>query len=386
MGKLKINLEISDRDKKLLAGLLAALIFAAAFMFGYKNLTAMAEQYDKEATTLESKKKDLVEKNNNKEKYESDLKTYNDNYNLICSNYSNITGQDAVLDFLIRTEKITGSWLKNVTVSDPSLIYTFGKIASTNPSNQGSKVYTTDMKGFKTSVTLSYEATYDQLKEYINYVNNYYSKNTIDSIAMAYNEVTKVLTGTMTVSLYSITGSQRKYTAPAFDLPSGTDNIFSSNVFVASAVKSPDSTGEYILSDYDYFMMLNPSTADVDSCIIGQKNDASKASILSKNSNDVSDVTIKFAGKAGNYTVQYKIGDTTYPAKNYEKGQTFTPGNTLDLLIMSSARISNTDKSGINLTLVNESDLTLNIKACNDDATNPRIKYASKTGSIKIFQ
>lgn len=386
MGKLKIDFTIKDRDKKLLMLLLVAVIFSCSYFFGYQKLMAASEQYTKEAANLEIKRRDLVEKNNSKVDFEDKTKTFNSTYSVICSNYSSGVSQDASLDFLNKVQLITGSWIKSTTISDTSLIYTFGKISSTNPSTSGAKVYSTDMKGFKTSVTLSYEATYAEWKNLVSFINNYYSKNTIENISMTYNEASGIVSGAMTMSTYAITGSTRKFTPPTLSIPYGTDNIFDSAVFKGTASKSVDDSGEYILSDYDYFVTLNASTADVDACIVGQKGDASRATVVSSDNNTSEDVTIRFAGSEGVYTVQYKIGTVTYPAKNYDKGVSFTPGNTLDLLIMSSSRLGNTDLSGVKLTLINESDKTLNVKACNDDTVSPRIKIASKTGSINIYQ
>ena len=389
MKKLNFDFSISERDKRLLMALLAIGIFACAYFFGYQKLTALSNKYDTQTETLTAQKKDLDQKRNNQEKYESDKASYNNVYNAVLSNYSSGTSQDATFDFLNKLQLITGAWIKSTSISDTSLIYTFGSVVSTNPSASGKVVYTTDAQGYKTTLTLSYEAAYSQWKSMIDFVNNYYSKNTIDSIAMTYNDVSKTVSGTMTVSTYAITGSQRKFTPPVFNAPAGTGgltNIFSSTVFKSKAPALTDTNGDYILSNYDYFLMANASSSDLDSCIIGEKGDITRKSILSGNSDATQKVTIKFAGSAGNYTVQYKIGDVTYPAKDYDKGAAFVPGDTLDLLVMSSARLSAQDKSGINLTLENATDKTLNVKIANDDKENPRINCIGNTGSIKIFK
>ena len=385
MNKFNLDLKISEKDKKLLLILLAFVILTCAYYLGYKNLTDLTQKYNQEASTLKKKQTDLVQKNSNREKFISDTNNYKNTYNLIFSNYSNGTSQDASLAFISKLEMITGSWIKSTTLSDTSMIYTFGNDNSTNPSASGLKVYSTDMQGYKTTLTLTYEAKYDQWKNLIKFVNNYYSKNSIDSIAMSYNAVTGLVSGTMTLSTYAITGSQRPFTAPKIDSSTGTDNIFSSNAFDSSKSDLIDENGEYILSEYDYFILLNASTSDVDSCIIGKKDDASRESIISANSNTTEGVTVRVAGSVGNYTIQYKIGNTTYPAANYNNGVSFTPGNTLDLLIMSSSRVSNSDLSTIKLNIVNDSDMTLNVKVCNDDSKNPRVKYEGKAGSVNIY-
>ena len=385
LKKLNIDLKISEKDKKLLLILLAFAILACAYYFGYKNLTDLTQKYDQETSILKKKQIDLAQKNSNREKYVADTKNDQNTYSIIFSNYSNGTSQDASLAFINKLEMITGSWIKSATLSDPSMIYTFGNVNSSNPSTSGAKVYSSDMQGYKTTLTLTYEAKYDQWKNLIKFVNNYYSKNSIDSIAMSYNAVTGLVSGTMTLSTYAITGSQRPFTAPKIDSPTGTNNIFSSNVFDSNKADFIDENGEYILSDYDYFILLNSATSDVDSCIIGKKNDTSKESIISENNNGTEGVTVRVAGSAGNYTIQYKLGNITYPAANYNNGISFTPGNTLDLLIMSSPRVSDADKNTIKLNIVNDSDMTLNVKVCNDDTKDPRVKYEGKTGSVNIY-
>ena len=386
MKNFNFEFKISEKDKKLLMVLLAFGILACAYFFGNQKLTALTDKYQQETTILKVKQKDLVDKNKDREKYIKDTETFKNTSNVIFSNFSSGTSQDASLDFLNKIEMITGTWIKSTTLSDTSQIYTFGSVNSTNPSSSGVKVYSTDMAGFKTTLTLTYEAKYSQWKSLINFVNNYYSKNSIESIAMSFNEVTGLVSGTMTLSTYAITGSQRPFVAPKFNGQIGTDNIFNSSLFNSRKADMIDENGEYILSDYDYFIMLNASTSDVDSCIIGKKNDSTKESIISSNSNVSENVEVKVAGSSGNYTIQYKIGKITYPATNYEKGAALVPGNTLDLLIISSSRISASDKSSINLNLINESDLTLSVKVCNDDLENPRLVYAGKTGSINIYK
>ena len=65
--KLKGMLKISERDKKLLIVVMAVLIMALAYFFGYSNLSSQVDTLSNKKTSLEVTKKDLKEKNNNKE-------------------------------------------------------------------------------------------------------------------------------------------------------------------------------------------------------------------------------------------------------------------------------------------------------------------------------
>ena len=83
-----------------------------------------------------------------------------------------------------------------------------------------------DNVGYKETINVSYEGTYAEWKNLIGFINNYEKKNTIEALTTTYNEATDVVTGTMTLALYSITGNGREFSEPKFDLKTGTDNIF----------------------------------------------------------------------------------------------------------------------------------------------------------------
>ena len=57
----------------------------------------------------------------------------------------------------------------------------------------------------------------------------YLYKTTIDALTSSYNDATGIVTGTVSISLYAVEGSDRKFTEPTFDVKTGTDNIFSEN-------------------------------------------------------------------------------------------------------------------------------------------------------------
>lgn len=228
MKKLKSMIKLSDRDRKLLVLLLAVAIIGLAYIFGYQKLSDKVSKYQTEITSLQKKQRDLKEKNNNKAKYESDTKEYKNQTDVLLKRYANGNTQPATIDFLNQIESTTGAWIKSVSFSEPTAIYTFGQKATSNPSSSGA-AYNTDMVGYKVSLNLAYEGEYDQWKNLVNYINTYDSKNAIENISMTYSEVTNTVSGTLTVSTYSIVSKDRKFTDPYFDVEIGTNNIFSAN-------------------------------------------------------------------------------------------------------------------------------------------------------------
>lgn len=378
-------MNLGDREKMLLWLVASVMIIVAAYYFGYSKLTAEVTKYEAKVKTAESKLRELQEKTKNKEQYERDTVIYNNRFNSILSAYENGSSQDHSLMFLRDIEKTTGSWMKSTTFSTTTPIYTFGSLGSSNPSLAGTRAYTSDMIGYKTTLTLAYEAEYEDWKDTIEYLNNYYSKNSIDNISMAYNPGTDIVSGTMTLSSYCITGSNRTFTTPTIDVENGTNNIFFSEVFFPTVIGKNDTEGSYILSDYDYYLLLNAATSDMNACVIGKKDDATGDTVLSSNDNIEQNLVIKFWGKNGNYYVNYKLGNKTYPTVNYGGGQSFASGDTIDFLIMSSARKSSEDKSGVNISISNETDKEVNIKIVNDDVTDPRVEFVDRAGLFNIY-
>lgn len=61
-----------------------------------------------------------------------------------------------------------------------------------------------------------------------------------------------------------------------------------------------------------------------------------------------------------------------------------TPGNSLELLVLSSGRTSEADKSGVILTIENKSDIPVNIKVFGDDE-EARVRFKQNTGDVVIY-
>ena len=72
------------------------------------------------------------------------------------------TSQPATLQFLNTIESSTGVWIKSITFSDPVAVYTFGQKASSNPSNTSGSAYQTNNVGYKETINVSYEGTYEE--------------------------------------------------------------------------------------------------------------------------------------------------------------------------------------------------------------------------------
>ena len=69
------------------------------------------------------------------------------------------------------------------------------------------------------------------------------------------------------------------------------------------------------------------------------------------------------------------------------KKEEFVPinGNDVKIYVASSKRTDADDKNVAKLNINNKTDLSVFVKVDDDDATSPRFKMGSKTGTVKVY-
>ena len=82
---------------------------------------------------------------------------------------------------------------------------------------------------YSTDLAINYSATYQGLKDIVDYINNYKERMNIKSFTAVYSEETGGVTGSMVIGLYSVNDETHIYKAPeVIGVKIGTDNIFNS--------------------------------------------------------------------------------------------------------------------------------------------------------------
>jgi type IV pilus assembly protein PilO len=82
------------------------------------------------------------------------------------------------------------------------------------------------------------------------------------------------------------------------------------------------------------------------------------------------------------YYYRYKVGTISYPT-NYTQGYIFEPGEELEIQIFSADRLDETDVSGLDLSIINETDMVVNIVYYSEDFEDPRLALTSE-GPVAI--
>lgn len=83
------------------------------------------------------------------------------------------------------------------------------------------------MLGTKTTILMNFTATYEEFKEFVDYIAEKEKKAVIDSVSVSVDSMTGKLTGNLVLVFFALEGTGKVYEAPMIeDISIGTDNIF----------------------------------------------------------------------------------------------------------------------------------------------------------------
>ena len=229
------------------------------------------------------------------------------------------------------------------------------------------------LTGIQTQTRFAYDAGYEEFKDFLKYIADYHDRMVITELEASYSGEMNLVSGNLTLSQYALKGEGRN--AVQFLEPNmiqGTTNVFkqaSGNFDTAEVAASPD-----------FFILLSQPGADVDAIIVGQSNDVTESTYLSSTKNAKQEVNIYFEGETGKYNAYYEIGKTKYD----DAGVDFDKDGNIELQIISSSRLDDSDKVEISLNIYNTSDAIVKVTTLNDDAEKPRVTVKGTEGNIII--
>ncbi len=228
--------------------------------------------------------------------------------------------------------------------------------------------------GMQTQTRFAYDVPYQEFKSFLKYIMDYRERMVITELDASYSAEMDMVNGNFTLAQYALSGNGRytvQYLEP--NMIQGTTNVF-------KQASGSFEKMEVVQETPDFFVLLNNPGADVDSIIVGKSNDASETTYLSSQKNAVREVTITFTGEGGAYNANYVIASTKYS----NDGIDFEKDGMIFLQIISSSRMDDDDKVGIDLNVVNETDTQVKLEVINDDSENPRVEIKGITGDVLI--
>lgn len=247
-------MSISTRDKKILLMFSGVAVFAAGYFFGYKPQMSKAEEIETASVPLETRLNELLEMAKNKEFYVEETSRYNQEVSDYVAQFpADVKEEDGIL--LARDmENALDMEVSNIGISTRNFIasldgsteeeigelvdQTLSEKANEQTQEQIDEIEGTDTKAeealadateaavsdaadltdltvlFRRLDTLQFNGTYDSLKDAVDYLASRSGRMTLDSVDASFDASTGNLIGTITVNMFSMTGTGSTYTEP----------------------------------------------------------------------------------------------------------------------------------------------------------------------------
>ena len=383
-------MKLSERDRKLLLILVIVIIVCVPYFFIIQPLMDKVDSLGKEISDLNAQVKYREELALMEEEYGKAAEQMAAMETELLSKFPSDLPQEASILFIHNTEQMIPISLYQVAFGDDVAAQVTSTAeeqaiedveAETGDTTQTEVIedntQTTSLglglTGIQTQTRFAYDAGYEEFKDFLKYIADYHDRMVITELEASYSGEMNLVSGNLTLSQYALKGEGRntvQFLEP--NMIQGTTNVFkqaSGNFDTTEVAASPD-----------FFILLNQPGADVDAIIVGQSNDVTESTYLSSTKNAKQEVNIYFEGETGKYNAYYEIGKTKYD----DAGVDFDKDGNIELQIISSSRLDDSDKVEISLNIYNTSDAIVKVTTLNDDAEKPRVTIKGTEGDIII--
>ena len=230
-------MQISAKDKKLLVYLLAIGIIALAYFFVAAPLLEKQSIMSDEINNLQMQVNHYNDIYMNRESYESRTAEAQIKYNETVNKFFGGLNQDNTIMLVKDLESTSGVWISRISFQDESIVYggeeNSEEVSSEDTITEENVEESTGtlIKGFRQDLNIDYSAKYDDFKRFIDYIENYNDRLFITSINASYAVDSGLVGGTIVLSQFAVTGTDKEYTAPDLsNVKLGNESIFKTGV------------------------------------------------------------------------------------------------------------------------------------------------------------
>lgn len=265
-------MSVSTRDKKILLMFLGVLLLVLSYFFVYRGQMEEAAVIEGENVSLQTRLNELLEMAQNKDFYEQETMEMQNKIQEYCQEFpADVRPEDGIV-LAQSMETVMDMKISNVGLGEKEFIssldgktdeeradeyeqtlmeqgaaVTEEQIAEIEETQgvsrdeailQQSKEIVGDatldyIDGifspvlYRTQDTIQFVSTYDSLKRSVKFLASQDGRMTLNNVNASFDSTTGNLTGTMTINVFSMTGTANTYNKPdAGKVPYGTDNIF----------------------------------------------------------------------------------------------------------------------------------------------------------------
>jgi len=355
---------MSNRDKRLLGILGIAIIGLILYYAVYRPVTLKKQAIEDELVTIEERVATLRVEYDKMPFYLEETEVAETRISEIQEALPAELTQERAFKLLFDIEKAFSE------VNFGSV--TFSNVETLAYSNELNDE-TTEM-AIRQNVVSNLDLSYTDLKAFLRYIGNYEDRTVLTNLSMNLLEEENKIATTLVMNMYGLVGANREIEPVIFDtVPKGKTQPFDSpNLRITPETvtnRATDGTG-------DLFITLKPTRADGYAQIIGRTNDPGQGSYVTGDGNNVVQANLRIFVENGNYYATYVMNGMT------KSRQAFDVGQALVLDLYASDRVDANDLVGMNLTIVNQTQLPLYINKIEEDPTKPRLNIVSTEGTV----
>lgn len=373
-------MSLSKSNIKLILFIVAVAIVGLTYLYVFKDNMSTASSIESENSDLQARLDELNEKQKDRDMYEEKTAEFEQKFADRLAYFPATLDQEVSVMFIKGIEKDEGNLqfsVNSVGLGQPETFYSLSAAASatSEDTEDGDTAVAGDYQCMSAAFPISYNGSYEGLKDFIDYIMGYKYRMNISSFNISYNSQDDTYSGSVALNAYCVTGGGREGDKVDVDVQEGVSNIFLGGPGAASVQTSSHDEGQGadIASDHDILIGLNNANGDSSDGIIVSAG----SNKVSSTANDVETVTLSITDEDGKNMVEVALGDDSYSFELTDKD--------LTIYVESSDRVDSDDKNGIKLNVTNGTDVPVYVKVADDDTSAPRFALGSKTGTVKVY-
>lgn len=210
---------ITKREKKMLlyaAGILSVVLVYAFVVSPGREKRA---ELKNEAVALEAELEQAEQHAKMQEYYEQETAVMQTQIDEVLATFPADIKEETAIMYADMLENKSEIHIPGISIGAGNLLYTLGQDSGEN-ANGGVSLY-------GTQIAYSFTVPYEDMKQVIRTIQEDEEQRNVEMITLSYEAGSGELAGSMTVNMYSVTGTDKPYIAP--DVPAmslGTENIF----------------------------------------------------------------------------------------------------------------------------------------------------------------
>lgn len=218
---------LTDSEIRLLLVFLAVLMLAAAYFFSFQRNVERAEEIEAQNEEDKAFAEMLESMVARRPQIEAQTEEYRQTIRDIIAKYPPYVPTEKAIEIIQQIENRTGVHMRSIGFSMAGLVISLDGYSWVE--DEGGQVTSTGASsvGYRDTLSMSYEAGYDDFKDMVDYIGRLTDRTTVPSITASYDSSTGNVSGAVTINMYYLTETGKEYEKPDITgIRKGLSNIF----------------------------------------------------------------------------------------------------------------------------------------------------------------